>query len=607
MAMAMRRRADEDIQVTRDSQALPRNEVNRMNREQKFVRKKLVDDKKKRKKPDKRRQLGEKHGVSIQCQAKKADGSDCTRRTLATGPNCWQHTRLLDSLRVAKSTIRNAGNGLFAWDKTENRDTVVFRKGEVIIEYYGEHTSNDADAHNPKAKADKGSKPLIFDIPEGQAAEYTYVTNNELAKPDADSDYGGAYEVINSWKRWAGVARYANDADALAKTNRNNARLENGVENFIGRVFLIAERDIKHGEEIFAEYEEGAWEGFQEELDEKELILQQLMVKQGLLDKDAMRDETKYMADNYPLQSKIDNNFMPGQKSRRQAQQIARKKGRLPPINPLMEPEDRPQNPGVREIDDYDDIYVTNKDVLREKLANLSDDDSNDSVIIQEEEVKKPAPVNLSSLENNNSSGQLRSIAFTKTLRDLDLKRLRHKGFVKQIGEYFIKVTENENEFKAWKAFYSREDIEMGDIGLLPLLEISQGRLKNIIKYICDNHNSRALKHLLEAEAFIQGQFFLLVWHTAEAQTRESMKKLNPDVRRDFATRLRALANTTFDYYEDGTECYINNRDPGIQNVFLLNNRLYLTDFDHSRVTDDKEESIQWYEDVIRAWGLEAQ
>jgi hypothetical protein len=50
---------------------------------------------------------------------------------------CWAHLQSDRHLKVKSSTIPNAGRGLFAYNKTDNRD-IVFRKGDFIINYDGE-------------------------------------------------------------------------------------------------------------------------------------------------------------------------------------------------------------------------------------------------------------------------------------------------------------------------------------------------------------------------------------------------------------------------------------------------------------------------------------
>ena len=54
----------------------------------------------------------------------------CARQVTLGLPLCWQHTRLALGLRVAESTIPNAGKGLFAL-----RD---FAKDEWICDYGGD-------------------------------------------------------------------------------------------------------------------------------------------------------------------------------------------------------------------------------------------------------------------------------------------------------------------------------------------------------------------------------------------------------------------------------------------------------------------------------------
>ena len=65
----------------------------------------------------------------MRCEGLKRDGSQCTRTTCKHLPMCYQHIGEL-GLRVATSTIPNAGLGLFA---TRN-----FNTNEILAPYFGE-------------------------------------------------------------------------------------------------------------------------------------------------------------------------------------------------------------------------------------------------------------------------------------------------------------------------------------------------------------------------------------------------------------------------------------------------------------------------------------
>ncbi len=73
-----------------------------------------------------------------QCEAVKADGTQCRNRSCVATPFCWIHLMRERHLRVRESTIENAGKGLFAVLPNGHPNDIVFRKHDVIIEYAGE-------------------------------------------------------------------------------------------------------------------------------------------------------------------------------------------------------------------------------------------------------------------------------------------------------------------------------------------------------------------------------------------------------------------------------------------------------------------------------------
>lgn len=73
-----------------------------------------------------------------QCAATTRRGDQCKNRTCVVGPYCWIHTKIDEGFVVKKSTIPNAGKGLFAAED--------FAKGEEIGQYRGEMiTKQQAD------------------------------------------------------------------------------------------------------------------------------------------------------------------------------------------------------------------------------------------------------------------------------------------------------------------------------------------------------------------------------------------------------------------------------------------------------------------------------
>jgi len=124
------------------------------------------------------------------------------------------------SLYVDKSTIPNAGQGLFA-----KRD---FKKGEMICNFRGDLIDNEE-----LAKRDVG----------GERSHYFI----EI-RPDLTLD------VYNS----NCMARYANDAEGNEKIGKSN-NSEINLNRKDSGAFIVATRDIKAGEEIFLSYGEQYW------------------------------------------------------------------------------------------------------------------------------------------------------------------------------------------------------------------------------------------------------------------------------------------------------------------------------------------------------------
>jgi len=81
--------------------------------------------------------------VSKQCKEKTINQTRCKKKSVIGVPYCYIHLLNKKHLRVKKSTIPNSGNGLFAINKNIPNDTIVFKKGDYIIDYFGEKVTND--------------------------------------------------------------------------------------------------------------------------------------------------------------------------------------------------------------------------------------------------------------------------------------------------------------------------------------------------------------------------------------------------------------------------------------------------------------------------------
>lgn len=120
-------------------------------------------------------------------------------------------------LEVKQSTITGAGQGLFT--KT------AILKGTYIIEYKGRITTWKEVKHQ-------------WDNP------YLYTISDSY--------------IIDAKNHKKSLARYANDAKGLTRTKgiTNNAEFVNEGK----RVFIIATKAIKAGEEILVSYGKGYWD-----------------------------------------------------------------------------------------------------------------------------------------------------------------------------------------------------------------------------------------------------------------------------------------------------------------------------------------------------------
>jgi uncharacterized protein len=135
-------------------------------------------------------------------------------------------------LRVKKSTLPDAGKGLFT--------TVPIVKGQRIAEYKGKKMT--------WAQAER-----LSDERNG----YVFYFNRN--------------HVIDAWKTRKGIAHYANDARGIARTKGINNNSEYVTVGH--RCFIDATRDIEKGEEILVGYGAEYWQAIRynlrEELKEK--------------------------------------------------------------------------------------------------------------------------------------------------------------------------------------------------------------------------------------------------------------------------------------------------------------------------------------------------
>jgi SET domain-containing protein len=124
------------------------------------------------------------------------------------------------ALKVKRSQLPNAGKGLFTTTAIKKKDKIVEYKGEII----------NWKEYEKRVKEDKDG--------------YLFFVNRN--------------HCIDAYSTPEHVARYANDAAGLGRVKglKNNA----SYEIFGKQCFIVAERDIAAGEEIFVNYTKEYWD-----------------------------------------------------------------------------------------------------------------------------------------------------------------------------------------------------------------------------------------------------------------------------------------------------------------------------------------------------------
>ncbi len=124
------------------------------------------------------------------------------------------------ALHVKKSSLPNAGKGLFT-DK-------AIKKGTKIIEYKGEII--DWKEYEKRVAEDKDG--------------YLFYINKT--------------RCIDAFATPQHKARYANDAEGLSRVKglKNNS----SYEIFGDQCYIVAERNIEAGEEVFVDYSKEYWD-----------------------------------------------------------------------------------------------------------------------------------------------------------------------------------------------------------------------------------------------------------------------------------------------------------------------------------------------------------
>jgi len=133
---------------------------------------------------------------------------------------CWSHLLQIKHLRVKNSLIPNAGKGLFALNKKLPDNNVIFRRGDLILDYGGEILDTEQ----------------IVDRYDDRTAPYAIQLKHNVFFDCA-------------CKRDAGAI-----ANQGANNAQNNARFSANYRIHPQQVQLRALRDIRNNTEILVNY-----------------------------------------------------------------------------------------------------------------------------------------------------------------------------------------------------------------------------------------------------------------------------------------------------------------------------------------------------------------
>jgi hypothetical protein len=128
-----------------------------------------------------------------------------------------------ESVRIKRSQLPKAGKGLFSLR--------TFTRGDIICEYEGEVV--------PWSECERRSD-------DGHEGYAVFITKNRC--------------IDAFFTPWA-AGRYANDARGIGRVSglRNNAHYEIQSRKGEKRVFIVATRTIRSGEEVFVHYGDDYW------------------------------------------------------------------------------------------------------------------------------------------------------------------------------------------------------------------------------------------------------------------------------------------------------------------------------------------------------------
>jgi hypothetical protein len=155
---------------------------------------------------------------SSRCTFIKRNGEQCKNKCCIGIELCRTHVTIEKHLQIKKSTIANAGLGLFAYKINSGQNDIIFKKDQIICDYEGEEIDEDELRH----RYHQYTAPYCIQI--------------------ANDEY-----LDSALER--GIGSLANN-----KPHHNNAKFCISKRNGQSRVTIKATQNIRQGNEIFIAY-----------------------------------------------------------------------------------------------------------------------------------------------------------------------------------------------------------------------------------------------------------------------------------------------------------------------------------------------------------------
>ena len=170
---------------------------------------------------------------SQRCECKTRDGLRCKRNVIFGLPCCHSHIVSSYRVKIMDSHIAHAGKGLYAWDRSKEKDEVVFRKGDFICPYAGELIDRD-----------------VLVARYGEFKKYTapYAIKLDKKLYEDAALYRGVGGLVNHDAKKANVEFFT---ERMPIYDSKRSKKIVGHET---RVFIYATKDIPNRGELYADY-----------------------------------------------------------------------------------------------------------------------------------------------------------------------------------------------------------------------------------------------------------------------------------------------------------------------------------------------------------------